>query len=292
MPEDRQDRAEPITIAAGSAAAIVDHVAGGRVAQITVAGQPLLIEPDAARSPTVAWGSFPMAPWAGRIRRGRFEFGGRVHQLERNHLDGPRDAAGAEPGDREGSDHDDRWHAIHGTVFVRPWEIEQVTATAVSLRCPLADHGGWPFPGGTARQRIEISGDRLECVLSLEASEAPFPAVIGWHPWFLRPARLHFEPRAMYERDHHGLPTGAIVPPTEGPWDDCFVATGPAIVEYDRDDAPRVTVSSDCDHWVVFDEPETSICVEPQSGPPDGLRLGHQMVAPGRPLERTMRISW
>ena len=63
-------------------------------------------------------------------------------------------------------------------------------------------------------------------------------------------------------------------------------------------DLYRFYLSSDCDHWVVFDLPPTTTCVEPQSGPADAPNLGDgapgvaQVVAPGSPLRRTMTIAW
>lgn len=270
--------------------ASIDTVAGGRVAQITVAAQPLLIDADPSRSTTITWGSFPMAPWAGRIRQGRFTFDGVDHQLECNHVDVVRDAP--------------HRHAIHGSVHARRWNVEHATATSVTMVCPLDGGGvdddgggggggglGWPFEG-TARQRIEVSDDHLDCELSVESAGSRFPAVIGWHPWFPASTSLRFRPDSMYRRDKFGLPTGALVTPTPGPWDDCFISTGPAILEYDREEAPLVTIASDCDHWVVFDEPADTICIEPQSGPPDGLNIGYEIITPDRPLTRSMRISW
>jgi aldose 1-epimerase len=54
-----------------------------------------------------------------------------------------------------------------------------------------------------------------------------------------------------------------------------------------------VTIDSDCDHWVVYDEPLNSICVEPQSAPPDAVRLGlATTLPPHTSLTRSMSISW
>ncbi|MDX2379982.1 MAG: aldose epimerase [Acidimicrobiia bacterium] len=271
---------ERFTIAAGRASASIDARAGGRVEQISVGNQPLFITPDASRAATTSWGSFPMAPWVGRIRHGRFDFDGRAHQLVRNHLDGP-----------EGPDDQVRRHAIHGTVFARSWVVDSTTSTTIAMHCSLSADG-WPFAGGVARQHIEISERSLECGLTVETADIPFPAVIGWHPWLIAPDRLHFQPDAMYRRDRLGIPTGALGEPTAGPWDDCFIADGPVVAEYERDDAPRVSIAADCDHWVIFDEHAGALCIEPQSGPPDGLNIGHELVTSGRPLERAMRISW
>ena len=84
----------------------------------------------------IGWGSYPMAPWAGRLRDGRFAFDGTTHQLPLNHTD--------EDGTR---------HAIHGTVFDAEWTVDEVGPDAITLHCPLDTVPGWPF-AGTARQTI------------------------------------------------------------------------------------------------------------------------------------------
>ena len=249
----------------------LDLSAGGRIAQIDVAGQPLLVPgPGSA----IGWGSYPMAPWVGRIRTGRFEFGGTDYQLRLNHTD----VDGTE-------------HAIHGTVFDESWTLDGSDATHAHLHCELGT-GGWPF-AGTARQSITLSESAVRCELSIECQRDPFPGAIGWHPWFLKPDRLTFTPSAMYARDGIGLPTGELVEPTPGPWDDTFLNTDPVALHYSRRAiAPTVTIESDCDHWVVFDQPTHATCVEPQSGPPDALSIQRRLVTVDDPLRRWMRISW
>ena len=268
-----------ITLHADNARLDVDVDAGGRIAQITVGDVPLLVDDSMRPAESMGWGSFPMAPWAGRIRHGRFRFLDCDIDLSLNHHDG------------DDPDRRDRSHAIHGTVFSRPWTTTESTSTSLDLTCALDETLDWPF-GGTARQRIELSPDHVTCVLEVSATDATFPASIGWHPWFVKPAGLEFSPMAMYRRDDIGLPTGELVAPTSGPWDDCFVNVEPVVLIYDRPTASRVTVSSDCDHVVVFDEPGHATCVEPQSGPPDAPTIRPHLVAPGSPLVRQMIISW
>jgi aldose 1-epimerase len=66
----------------------------------------------------------------------------------------------------------------------------------------------------------------------------------------------------------------------------------------DRNDADvnyadvTLMVSSSCDHWVVYDQPDHATCVEPQSGPPDGFTLCPEVLAPGETLRHTMTIAW
>ena len=103
------------------------------------------------------------------------------------------------------------------------------------------------------------------------------PVVIGWHPWFRRvlaegtePVSLAFRAGTMLVRGADGIPTGERVPPTAGPWDDAFtdLAADP-VLEWPGQ--LRLSVASTCSWWVVYSMPEHAICVEPQSGPPDGL---------------------
>lgn len=266
------------------------------MAQIAVDGIELLVgrsdvndgsqDASPARG-SLAWGSYPMAPWAGRIRHGRFRYRGTDHELRLNQQDGPD----ADP---------ERRHAMHGTVFDTAWRVDEQTETSATMSCSLTQPGsGWAL-GGTARQTIEILDGQVRCDLSIETDHAsdasgadrPFLGEIGWHPWFRKPASVTFHPDAMYERDAIGLPTGHLVEPSTGPWDDCFVNTSPVTLHYERDIAPDVTVSSDCDHWVVYDEPAHATCVEPQSGPPDAFTIRPRLVTAHHPLRRTMNISW
>jgi len=207
-----------------------------------------------------------MVPYAGRIRRGRFTFQGASYEVPLR-LDG---------------------HAIHGSAFVDRWDVLDVGLEHIELQCALE----WPF-GGTAHQHIQLTPVALVCVLSVLAGDKAMPVTIGWHPWFRTPADDRLEFDAMYLRDEDYIPSGELVtPPPPRPWDDCFVgAHHPLQLRYE--DGPTVTVSSDCDHWVVFDQLAHATCVEPQSGPPDAVNLGlASVLAPGELLQRTMTIAW
>lgn len=234
---------------------------GGRIAQIVAAGRRLLADGDAASHPMM-WGSFPMAPWAGRVRHGRFELDGTTYQLP----------LGLPP------------HAIHGTTYLRAWDVTERSATAATMRCAL----DWEL-GGTASQRIVLGHASLECQLAVEAGDRAMPAELGWHPWFTEPDELVFAPAAMYALDAEGIPTGALVDPPPGPWDDCFVNHEPVVLRYPD---LTVTLTADCTDWVVYDRPATTVCVEPQSGPPDAFTLRPRRLAPGEVLRRTFRIAW
>src|SRR5688500_5057784 len=101
---------------------VVDPDRGGRIVSLTVEGFRLLRTPD--DDPGGAhWGSFVMAPWAGRTRHGRFTFDSVEHQLEIN--------AGA--------------HSIHGTVREQPWRVVDADHRGIRMTCGFGPT--WPFAG-------------------------------------------------------------------------------------------------------------------------------------------------
>lgn len=263
-----------LRLAAPGVEVVVDLVAGGRLASFVVDGHELLV--TEGPSP-MGWGSFPMAPYAGRVRDGRFEFRGRLHDLPM--LMPP--------------------HAIHGTVLERSWRVTGDRTIATELG-PT-----WPF-AGRAVQRFDLEAGRLTSRLEVRADE-PMPASIGWHPWFRRmprpvagtdarptigPAELDLDAGAMYRRDAVGIVTGELVaPPPPGPWDDCFidlrrspVVRWPGFLE--------LTIESDCPVYVVYTMPTDALCVEPQTAPPDALNTGPALVEPGHPLVAKMTWAW
>jgi aldose 1-epimerase len=250
---------------AGEARAEIDAQRGGRVAALRVRDLDLLVPPEADG---MRWGLYPMLPWAGRVRRGRFVFRGVVHHLPLN----------LPP------------HAIHGTAFTRAWSEEGEGRLAIDLG------PDWPFPG-RAVQEMRLEADALHLRLEVHAQAEPFPASLGWHPWFRRrlarggDAQLLLPARVMYVRDAEGIPDGRTQAPPPGPWDDCFTQLeGAPVLTWPG--ALRLRVESSADHYVVYDEPEHALCVEPQTGPPDALNLAPVVVEPGRPLVAGATLRW
>lgn len=262
-----------IELRAGDARCSISLSDGGRVAGLHVGAQQLIVErlPHVhGHDDALEWGSYPMAPWAGRVRHGRFDFAGYTYSLPLNLAP----------------------HAIHGTVFAQVWQAHDITPTSVRLSCDLGLH--WPL-GGTAHQYIELRADRLICGLAIVAADRAMPYVLGWHPWFVKPDVATIRFATMYHRDDEGIPTGALMEPTAGPWDDCF--TGPVdpielLYRNDTGGALAVTVLSDCTHWVVYDRPEHATCIEPQSGPPDAFNMWPHTLEPHGGTRRAMIIRW
>jgi aldose 1-epimerase len=232
---------------------------GGRVAQITVDDVALLVAYADAHEPSpLAWGSYPMVPWAGRIRHGRVRFDGEEYELPVNF--------GA--------------HAIHGVGFGAPWTVTRHDPALIELELVLPTDTRWPF-GGTASQRILVDGTTVRFELAAIAGEQAMPVSLGWHPWFRKPERLEFHPEAMYRRDEEHIAVDELVDVPPGPWDDCFVNTSPVGVTID---GVEVHLTSDCRDWVVYDMPAHGTCIEPQSAPPDAFNIRPNRIEPGDEL--------
>lgn len=243
----------------------VDAARGGRIASLCVYGEELLLS---AGDDPLAWGSYPLAPWAGRLREGRFRFEGREYRM-------PCDSGA---------------HAIHGTVFRRGWQI----VAGDTLRIEL--HPDWPFDG-FALQRFLLHDNGLEVRLELHARTRPYPASAGFHPWFLRrlgrgaPLVLDLGAMQRIVLDSEGLPTGARAAPETATGDDCFVGLHhepclrwPGVL--------RLWLSSNHAHWVVYEHPAHAVCVEPWTAPPDALNGTPALVRPDAPLVLEMRLRW
>jgi aldose 1-epimerase len=85
----------------------------------------------------------------------------------------------------------------------------------------------------------------------------------------------------MYERDDEWITIDSLVDVPVRPWDDCFLNTEPVGLTIGGVD---LTMTSGCDHWVVFDMREHATCVEPQTAPPDAFNIRPTRLEPGETL--------
>jgi aldose 1-epimerase len=246
---------------------------GARLAACRIEGHDVLWEhtPDAG---PFGWGSFVMAPYAGRIRRGELAFDGNVYELP----------IMMEP------------HAIHGTTYDTAWNVVYASATSVTLRCAFGER--WPF-GGFVEHHIELLDDRLEQRLVATTGDLPAPITMGWHPWFPRllragGAEVHWsfarEGVRMFQRDPDGSTTSTMVEIPEGRVDDCFEGVGTVRLEWPGEFA--LDIEHDCPVVVLFDGLDHAVCVEPQTGPPDVASVwpGRCIVNPGE--SQTAACTW
>ncbi|MFE1378731.1 aldose 1-epimerase [Streptomyces sp. NPDC058740] len=254
-------------LTAGDAELTIDPEHGCRIESLRIGGTELLLQ--GAR-----YGSFVMAPWAGRTGNGLFRNGGTVHQLPVSEHSAP--------------------HALHGTVRDVAWKTAEVTETTAAFTTDLAEP--WPYPGRVT-QTFELTEDALTLQLGIETLGASFPAQAGWHPWFHRnlggqDVEIDFNPGWQEERGADHLPTGRRIAPTPRPWDDCFGMPDGVDVTLTWPGQLELRLTSRAEWVVIYDEPADAVCVEPQSGPPNGLNTHPRLVTPIDPLEVATTWAW
>lgn len=253
-----------VRLSAGRATCDIDPVNGGRITSLVVDHHELLFTDSAE---PLLRGCYPMAPYAGRVRDAVVHVDGRSHPLRRN----------ADP------------HSIHGTVFDRAWRVTHQDRTSVAITIDLGPL--WPFRGSVT-QRISLHPDHIRLELELHAVDR-MPAQVGWHPCFVKPTSTDLRFRHMLERDRHGIATATRVKRDPVDVDDCFegVATADGLLRLTVAGV-GITLASDCSHWVVYDRPTHTTCVEPQSGPPDGVNFCPEFVNAGGSIHRFLTIGW
>ena len=240
---------------------------GGVITSLAVAGTELLEQGD-------GYGCFPMVPWCGRMGNGQLITGSVTHHFPRNSAP----------------------HVIHGTVRDGEWEVADASGTHATLRQALAPP--WPF-AGRATQTFHLAENCLDLSLEVTSDADPFPAQVGWHPWFKRrvrgdtePVRIDFTPDWQELRGADYLPSGERIAPRPGPWDDCFGMVDGVRVALTWPGLLRLDVHSPEQWVVVYDLEADAVCVEPQSGPPNGLNTLPRLVTPESPLVATCRWTW
>ncbi|WP_181690286.1 aldose 1-epimerase [Streptomyces sp. NBRC 110611] len=262
-----------VRLAAGPAELTVEPDNGCRIGSLRIGGTEVLRQGD-------RYGCFPMVPWCGRIEHGQFRNGGEVHRMPVN----------APP------------HAIHGTGRDLRWRTARTGAREAVFTYDLTDPAAapWPYPGRVT-QLVELAedGGSLTLTMGVETLTDSFPAQAGWHPWFLRnlgeggaDVQIDFAPEWQEERGDDHLPTGRRITPKSGPWDDCFGMPRGVDVTLTWPGRLELRVTSRAEWVVVYDEQEAAVCVEPQSGPPNGLNTLPRLVTPIDPLEISTTWSW
>lgn len=281
-------RATGTELRAGSSSLTVDVERGGRLSSLRVGDEELLLTTDDPSDRSIRWGSFPMAPWAGRLRDGILDWEGRRYQL--------RQTLGR--------------HAIHGVVWDRAWTVDLATSSEIELSCAL-EPAGWPL-GGLVRQRIQLEPDGVRLVAEIVA-ERSMPAALGWHPWFRRrstDARLRVDADEILVT--RGLiPTGQRTK-VRGMTD---LRRGPAMAGRRLDHAyvdvrsPAVVTWPDLELTIEFEPPASVVvvhtpprgfCVEPQTAWPDAFSselrsvpgTGLTTLGPGETLRAAAHVRW
>jgi aldose 1-epimerase len=249
---------------------VVDPADGGRLTSLVIDGFEILgsTTPTADAPPGFFSGCFPMVPFVGNTAHGAFRFDEAVWTLPLNA--GP--------------------HAKHGLAFDRPWHAD-------GHRLVFDFDERWPF-GGRAVQDYDLDADALTLTLTVSNEERAMPVIAGFHPWFRRrlangaAAVFDVRPVHRYVCDDGGIPIETISGGGERPWDDSFLGMlTPPTVAWGEDVAIRI--ESDAEHWIVCETMPDAFCIEPLSGPVNGLVSGEgAVVEPGSPLTHSMTIRW
>jgi aldose 1-epimerase len=241
--------------------------------------------PAAARYLPLQLSSWPLLPYANRIRDGRFAYAGRAHVLPRNL-----------PGFS---------HPLHGLGVLRAWQVTEASSRECTLSCRCEASRAWPY-GFRARQQFLLDEAGLCVTMELQnTDELPMPYGLGQHPYIVRPpgTRIQALVRGVWLTDAETLPIACAPVPRE--WDlsegchldevaidNCFVGfAGAARVLWPDGSALRISASADVEFLVIYSPPgQDFVCVEPVTQVPDCFNLaaagcedvGLRVLAPGQ----------
>lgn len=140
---------------------------GARLHRIRAFGHDLLrapVDPGGHREDPFMWGAYTMAPWCNRLEPTPVVIRDRTIDLGANFVDGT---------------------AIHGQLFLRPWQVRGPGDFVVR-----GGGDGWPWRYEVSEVISVIDADvRVELMLT-NLDDAPMPAGIGIHPWFVAPLEV------------------------------------------------------------------------------------------------------
>ena len=265
---------------------------GAAVTRLTWSGHDILRPtPEGATHP-LETGSFPLVPYANRIDRGRFGFGGRDIGLP--------PTPGFEP------------HALHGVGWVRGWTVRKTGAAFVDLVLTAGASADWPW-AWTASHSLRLDDDGVGMMLSITNDDPePMPAGLGLHPYFtVSPGTVLTAPAArVWLTDANDIPDrpapasslidwshGAAV--SSAPFVDNAYAdwAGTAVLNHG---GHIVTVAASANaRWLQVYAPGAGdfACLEPVThrpnahNAPSGEDAGLVTLAPGQTLSVSMRIG-
>ncbi len=237
-------------------------------------------------------GCYPLIPFSGRVRDGRFRFQGREIQLALNFAP-------------EG-------HAIHGSAWMNAWSVAGRGDDFLRIELDHPPGPNWPWRYH-AWQQYTLGPTGLTVEIGVRNDDAaPFPAGLGLHPYFPRRPDTRMTARlgGVWQYDSVLIPVRheAVGPEwdfSEGRLvesvrvDHTFTDIGGPIVI----DLPhlqrRVTIDPDplFDKFVIFiPEGRDYFCVEPVSLMPDSFehppedKPGFQVLKPGESLSGKVKF--
>lgn len=246
--------------------------------------------------------SFPLIPWANRIRNGHFLFEGRSIQLRAHQGLGP--------------------HAIHGLGWTMAWDIATRSQAHITLRMAYDGAQEWPFVfAATQTYTLDHQGLRIDMEIT-NTGDRRMPADMGHHPYLPHDrtgggTRLQTQVSGMWESDAELLPT-RVVPkhPTvqaleagmllrDFNLDNNFTGFGRhAEVQWPNGDRLRMASTAPMDYFVLYCPQDQAIfCMEPVSNCTDWFNLRHSapdtaerdaggnVLEPGQTLRGSLRLQ-
>lgn len=264
----------PLALHSARQSLTFDPNLGGRVTSWRIDGREVL---TSGGSHPVEHGMYPMAPWAGRLHDNRITDAQRRQWGIAGSGDYAPDITFAE------------W-AIHGTCLAAPIDEWDAGNDRILLRQRIPEWPAtlvteWILEGLIARSRLTVEADD------------DVPALLGWHPWFatvIAGERAHWNLTGDLAVREGAFPSGEWQPWIAGSLrvDDVFHVSGRTVsITWG---GLSVTIRNSEPWFVIFDQRDDGLCVEPQNGPPNAFAMplrGTPPVAhPGVPV--TMATTW
>jgi aldose 1-epimerase len=256
---------------------VLDPRRGGTIRELKWQGRDVLRPtPAQAGDDPFDTACFPMVPFVNRIAHGRFEFGGRTVQLERNWSEDP--------------------HPLHGQGWRKPWNVVPESASRATLRFEGgADEWPWRY---RCEQHFHLQPDGLSVELSLEnLSTGPMPAMLGLHPYFPDATQVRMNARLprVWLTDRGALPLGEVHTPLAWSFEPARPVKTVAldhgfpgwdgVVSLRWPDRTVTITARDCPCLHVFVPADKDyFCVEPQTAAAGALTRGAgeaTVIAPG-----------
>jgi len=283
-----------LSLTRGKDSLVVAPESGGTILGWTRRGAHLLRHPSAEAAlhgRPGDMGLFPLVPYCNRIAWRRFTWEGITHELAANFGDHP--------------------HAIHGVGWQRPWTIEDLAGSGITLSLRHDPSGAnalaWPF-AFSARMDYRLTDQGLTIAVEMtNLHPSPAPAGVGVHPYFPRAAgaTIAFQSDGVWlNRDALPVTHEPVTPAwdhaagrtvNDERLDNCFtgwngVARLPAV---------RIEAETLFANLQVFTPPDANFfCVEPVSHVPDAINRpdlppdqAMAVLAPGQTLRGSVTFA-
>lgn len=256
-----------ISISQGENKLIIDPFLGGQVLECHI-GKYQIIAPKTDNPLVGGW--YLMAPWAGRLQNNEIVYQGKSYPQEINFQN---------------------W-AIHGTVAFEKGKVLNHQSDSVEI----VHESNRNFPvTAIIKQKWFVANKYIRSSASIEVDQE-FPVQLGWHPWFKRDlgngkrARYAIEAVSQYIRTKDFVTLNETKEIGIPPFDDAFdVPSGKGFIEWPN--TLRIDFQFDHKTFVIYDEPEDSFCIEPQTGPPNSTNRAEFVATPNKPLLASVKYD-